>query len=737
MSPSKKRSGKTSKRYAVGILYVHGIGQQVKGETIAEFADAIYGWIRGRILGIGAGHFHRHTTRETLEAATPKAAQTPGIHAPRPAQRQHLAFLETAHNYVPTAALAAQSLVEFPALEGEPLLASVELTEVPSSDDKAPSALALELDWTDVRGRQHISDWLLAESWWADKCLPPSIWQLLAWAPQVLPAIIASHMFSRLTDERVRSRWHLFRLKARTALYVSAAVLAAVFLMPIVYLLVAVSGAGSLLPWSWLADKAKDVRLLLTRVIGDAFIFAGSRAQRAAILGGIQRDLEWLSEHCDSVVVVGHSQGAMLAYLACRQRAPNVRTLITLGSGIGKLRALIGAINEGDPVQQFSKSLLLWANLAGVGVWLSAGLGLTGQIPGITAICAALLAGVAAVGAGLFGFGKFASDVLRVPPEDLVWDRWMQLRDISLDAMDPAEVLRFAVSGVIPGGMLWLDLIATRDPVAGRSTSERNKFVYDPAVASPEGQWPRSLSVTNSRSILLDHTSYLKNREECIASIVLECAQLDGTESAQWLAPDAPRSRGVGERFVQSAPIARARASIFARASRTKFALAVAMLAFVGFLVLRAPYDFRTIVKLLLARSWGALGLHWLDLGIAVVLVSVWVAGRSARTHSLSRLSTHVLERRNWCARRDAGGGLGLVDTTFNECGRVSRGEGVGFAVSALVPAIVLLVFQGAGELTAVIWTVVATPVVHAVALYLRLRENRVAIERCYGEQVQ
>lgn len=734
MGTSEQPSDVTSKRYALGVLYVHGIGQQAKGETIVEFADALHGWIRHRIHGIGEGHGHRNTTRETLEKAAPEAVQIPGAHATRAAQRQHLAFLQAAHNYVPNAELAAHCLVELPSLEGEPLLASAELCEVPPSDGKAPSAFLLELDWTDTQGRQHASDWLLAEAWWADKCLPPSIWQLLAWAPVALPTTVAVHMYSRLTDEKVRSRWHRLWLKAREVLYPSAAVLAAVFLLPVVYLLAGVSAVGCLMPWSWLAARAKDVRLLLTRVIGDAFIFTASRAQHAAMLGGIERDLRWLSERCDSVVVVGHSQGAMLAYLACRHRSPNVRTLITLGSGIDKLRALISAVNEIGPLQHFKKSLLLWANLAAVSVLVSVGLGLMGQISSLAAICAALSGGVVAVEGGRRAFASFATDVLRAPPEDLVCDRRMQLGDVCLDAFDPMQVLGFVASGVIPGGMLWLDLIATHDPVAGRRPSVRIAFPCDPEVALPEGEWPRSLSVTNFRSILFDHTGYLKNREECISCIVSECAKLAANESAQWLAPNARQSRmRAGEEWTPRAPISRARASIVARASRMEFALAALFVAFVGSLILRSPHELRTIGELFSVHYWGALGLQWLDLGVAAVLVSAWVAARSARMYALSRLSTVVFERRNWCARRDAEGNLGLVDMTFSECGRVSRGEGVGFAVSALVPVIVLVSFQYVGELLAVIWTVIAIPVAHSIALLLRLDDNKIAIEQCYG----
>ena len=338
------------------------------------------------------------------------------------------------------------------------------MCDMPPSGNNAPRAVTLELDWTDMQGRQQASDWLLAEAWWADICLPPSIWQLLAWAPQALPTIIAIHLFSRLQDEPFRNRWHLLLLKARTGLYAAAAVLAAVLGLPVLYLLVIGAGAAAILPWRWLAAKAQDVRSLLTRVIGDAFLLAGSTTQHAAMLGRIERNLKWLSERCNSVVVVGHSQGAMLAYLTCRQRPPNVRTLITLGSGIGKLRALSGALKENDPVHQRATGVPLVGQLAGVGMWLAAGLGFAGQISVVTAICTALVAALAAVGIGLVPFGVFVGDALHGSPEDDIWDRWTQLGDVSLDSLDPMQAFISVASGFVPGGMVWLDLAATHDP---------------------------------------------------------------------------------------------------------------------------------------------------------------------------------------------------------------------------------------------------------------------------------
>jgi pimeloyl-ACP methyl ester carboxylesterase len=487
-----------------------------------------------------------------------------------------------------------------------------------------------------------------------------------------------------------------------------------------------ISGIGSVLPWFWLAQRAQAVRFILTRIIGDAFVVSASDAERAAILGSIDRDLKWLSERCTNVALVGHSQGAMLAYLACRERPSNVRMLITLGSGIRKLRALMGTFRQAlDPVQKARRSLVASSNLAGVCLWLIIALGLTSQISWFAAICSAALVSIIAATLGVLGFATYATDALYIPPEDRVWDRWMQMRDVDLPAVDPSVRELYEAIGNYPGALVWFDCVATHDIVAGRGwPSIRTSFRGEPNIESPAGKWPYPLSVTNSRSILLDHTGYLRNREECIANIVGKCALMADVEDADWLAPD---SRGVGEGEMFPRTISGARATIIKRDSRNEFALAVTL---AGFLIARLPHELRKIGELLSGWSLSQLGLNWVDVGIVVVLISALVAARSAGNYALRRLAVSALERRNWCAKRDAEGKFHFVATGFD--GSISRYEWVGFAVSTLVPAIILLALQGLGPTAALLWTVLAAAVAHGISAFLRLHENKSDIERCY-----
>jgi pimeloyl-ACP methyl ester carboxylesterase len=690
---------------AVGILYVHGIGAQKKGEVASAFAEACHSWLRDRIHGIGQGHANRGTTRETLQSVVPQAAQIPVFDASRGDLRQHLAFLKAAHKFIPEAQLVARGQAAIPALEGEPLLATAELVAVPSQDAGTPTAFRLELDWTDARGQQHASDWLLAECWWADKCAAPSIWQLLAWAPRAVPATIAAHLFGRVEDDQyyVKNKWLRLWLDTRGLLYSAALVFAAIFLIPLFYVGVIIIGICSWLPIPHI------------KVIGDAFAFSELSAQHSTILGSVQQDLDWLAERCASIVIVGHSQGAMLAYLACRQRADKVQKLITLGSGIRKLRALAGVTERADFNLRCAEALLAWANFAGISAWISLAFGLTGQVSTVTMIVGALVGGGVAAFFGLIGFVLFAGKALREAPEDRFWEeRIMRHRSQSIK--------KVASSAAAP--IMWLDFVATRDPVAAGATYSRISFNYpDEAVPTWPPSFPTStVTVTNAGSLLFDHTSYLKNRDECIAAIVHEAGTLDGMENLHWLVPDFLRSRAV--RWVPATPttpISIARARIVARASLASRVFTVVVFALIAFRFaggLPAPTHWAW------SAVWSAMGLTWQDLGLAIVLISAWVGVRAARTHALQRLARAVFERRNWCAERDSDGTLRLVDNAFNPYGRISLGESLGLAVSIFLPAIVFALAQAAGGPTAVTWTLVAVAVAHMIAALLRLHDD-------------
>lgn len=79
----------------------------------------------------------------------------------------------------------------------------------------------------------------------------------------------------------------------------------------------------------------------ITATLGDAYVLVSSPIQKAAAIRKVLDGIDWLEQHCDSIVVVAHSQGAAIASEALRQcENKKVKKLITYGSGLSKLLLL-------------------------------------------------------------------------------------------------------------------------------------------------------------------------------------------------------------------------------------------------------------------------------------------------------------------------------------------------------------------------------------------------------------
>jgi hypothetical protein len=122
-APSEDRMQEPS--YELGILYVHGIGQQVRGETLNRFGGAVAEWL----------------SRQDMDG---------DLRSPLPAM-----------------------------LDPEPLVHPAMPTS--GSADAPPCA---EINWK--RGDQR---WLIAESWWQGDVAPPKFRRLALWSIPKLPAI--------------------------------------------------------------------------------------------------------------------------------------------------------------------------------------------------------------------------------------------------------------------------------------------------------------------------------------------------------------------------------------------------------------------------------------------------------------------------------------------------------------------------------------------------------------------
>ena len=144
--------GMTSRMHDLGVLFVHGIGTQAQGRTLADWGHTVTDWIN----------------RWTLHAS-PK--------------------------------------------EGPPAI-TVGDANLSPADSTQPAHAVVDITTAGLSGPVN-GQWILAESWWAATVLPPSYRELVRWSLVVVPWAIASHFilrFRRREAHQVTGLWKLMPL---------------------------------------------------------------------------------------------------------------------------------------------------------------------------------------------------------------------------------------------------------------------------------------------------------------------------------------------------------------------------------------------------------------------------------------------------------------------------------------------------------------------------------------------
>ena len=710
----------------VGVLVVHGIGWQTQSETVDTYVDAIYGWLRDRLAGVVESHRMRGISRETLERATgftAEALRNATSEAWTGSETaQWIAFLDNSSSFRPAAELATDGRASLPLTPGSPLFGSVTLSAANASTDNAPKNASLHLKWVTTDGVRSAVQWRVAEAWWADAFPTPRFDQLVRWAPIAVPIALLNHAWSMPTTFRRRTRLHDLFGEVLYAVRLGFLVLASIFAALPIYLILLLAEILARVPWSPLQALAQAVRNRLTGSIGDALALVESPSCRNELASRVQRDLLWLSERCKSVLVIAHSQGAMLAYLACRRRPENVATLVTLGSGIRQLRTLIAAAEAPGPRLALSRNLIGIAQALGLACILAGVAGSDSRISFGVSVGLASTCGLLALSVGLVGISSFYTLAGAVPADDDFWRARMTEE-------------RFR----------WRDLIATHDPVAGPLDTHLEIVTVDQldlrsrlsARGRDFGIVPHTRLITNWQSTLHDHTSYLVNRDECVSTLVFECARLDGSGSHEWLAPDPERIGIEPKDNGFAAPISDARRRIVQRWKWLSMGLNLIVLA----MVWSRFYQTFAITRPWNGDSWTAIFRDLLsivspvDLALAIVLVSIWRALSTARTHALGRLTAAVLESRNYRIRVTAGV-PSVVDNDFHEFGKLWRAEWLILASSGGVPLLlfVLLLRVTVNQWTLVIATLMAAAIGHLLSEFLRADQLRREREAPYKD---
>ena len=297
-------------RADLGVLFVHGIGEQLQGQTLVQFADPLSRW------------FTRWFSRDARIEADIGSNPPVGV------------------VYVSGSEL------------------------VPG--DSAPANTVMLVHPAEEEGMGDRSKWILAESWWAETFRPPKTSALLLWLLLILPYMLLEQFYvpfmRSMRMNRPGVEGFIFTWARRIgffALFVAALPLSLLGAVPVIVLLIPL-----LVPIPRVQAVAKAGALKLASTLGDCFVLISSTVQFDAMVNQVAADLDWLKRRVPKVAVVAHSQGAAIAYEALtRYGCPrNMHMFVTVGQGLGKLMRM----RRLQTLHRTARFVVAWAGLIGL-----------------------------------------------------------------------------------------------------------------------------------------------------------------------------------------------------------------------------------------------------------------------------------------------------------------------------------------------------------------------------------
>ena len=189
-------------RATVGVLFVHGIGAQPRGKTLAEFAGPVVTWLQGWYDGLHACWAREGARFEDV------AAWLDAVPLPDP--RRDDAVRSLLDRTSPRqAGETPADLAHISQKLGDTLAVAVRLTGATGGQAAEPEPPHVRLELIHVHLDKQATTtktaWLLAEAWWAETFAPPAFGDLARWGLGVLPRTIGSHLGVRV--HRAAGRW--------------------------------------------------------------------------------------------------------------------------------------------------------------------------------------------------------------------------------------------------------------------------------------------------------------------------------------------------------------------------------------------------------------------------------------------------------------------------------------------------------------------------------------------------
>lgn len=296
--------------YDVGVVFVHGIGQQGRKDTLRDFGKALFDWVERRMR-------------------SPAIAALVGDRVPQ------------------------------------------SRTEPVPDDGVTPAYSRIEIP---VDSNNGTSKWLLAEAWWGDDFKVPGMWELSLWGFRAIPWTLGSHFGTgaRRSWKRLASQVDVLPLLMGAvgfvwslALLVVAAGVALILAFVVLFL--------ALLSVLALTRKAAFLTWVVRSVpafLGDAYALVANPWAAGEIEGRVEAVVGWVANRCPIVAVVAHSQGGAVAHRALRSQVPGqVKVLVTFGSGLRKLEELQDAEGTSVAAGLFLLAAATWGASATLFWW--------------------------------------------------------------------------------------------------------------------------------------------------------------------------------------------------------------------------------------------------------------------------------------------------------------------------------------------------------------------------------
>ncbi|MGY8708731.1 hypothetical protein RAD16_23590 [Bradyrhizobium sp. 18BD] len=437
----------------VGILLVHGIGTQNRGETLVTYGEPLFKTIKGGVELPGS---------EVVEGPDPKTREKTSEDE-SPASSPKVGRVRLLDSFL------------------SPLI-----NDVPNR--LVPPHVQLSITNSDDPGEVPIK-WVMAECHWATSFPAPNARKVTLWIMRVLPWVCVTFVSRRLQIAIKATRSALAAPGSRPLeiARLGAGGLLPALCLPLITPLVVIFElclAGllivQLVPLKIVQDIVVRINAAISSVLGDSFIFTSSAFRQQAVVSKLLRDIDWLETtfECKRIVVMAHSQGAAIAYLALRQRElSSVKLLITFGAGILKLHQLSG---EEGGYRTMGLSIPIF--VSGV-MMLLLGYNLLSEPGWFETFLAGFAALAYLVMAAFFASSDYSAEIL--------------------DASD--DLARKNIK--------WVDIFATLDPVPN-----------GPIFITPNENI-ESIEVCNSSSLIGDHTSYDLNRDVFFPYVVSAIAR--------------------------------------------------------------------------------------------------------------------------------------------------------------------------------------------------------------------